>query len=327
MNRLHIIWNIRHAAHLEWVTPLLARHFESLPEGISVQIDIHVTRSHVSDGPGEERVQFRGRLGSMMEGLRMLDGLREEAGDKGAYTPEEEVELEEEEENEGRGTASGTENGSGSGSGGASAASSANRAFYPPEDQDADHDHSSARPLLAPSESHHWKDRTSVDTKVHGLEQTNGVPSRPQFHTTDTSLSPKTEIQEYRHRLMLDLPDRNRDRNWNRHSHPSVASLIHWHAGRANLGQILRKAVEVRGVDQLHHDDEDENELEPQHQHNGPAFASNDNEMQPRRVAVLVCGPKALIDDTARAVREINTAKSVWQGGATVDFYRDTFGW
>lgn len=40
-----------------------------------------------------------------------------------------------------------------------------------------------------------------------------------------------------------------------------------------------------------------------------------------------VCGPSELLDDAAKAVREIGTAKAVWNGQPAIDFYRDSFGW
>lgn len=45
------------------------------------------------------------------------------------------------------------------------------------------------------------------------------------------------------------------------------------------------------------------------------------------RADMPVCGPSELLDDAAKAVREIGTAKAVWDGQPSIDFYRDSFGW
>jgi ferric-chelate reductase len=67
LRRLHIVWNIRHASHVEWITPLLNTHFANLPSGkqLQVTIDIHVTRESVSNDPSEEPVH----LGEAFEGV------------------------------------------------------------------------------------------------------------------------------------------------------------------------------------------------------------------------------------------------------------------
>ena len=71
LRHLHIVWNIRHASHVEWITPLLNAHFANLPSGkeLRVTIDIHVTRESVSNDPAEEPVH----LGEAFEGV--LDAL------------------------------------------------------------------------------------------------------------------------------------------------------------------------------------------------------------------------------------------------------------
>lgn len=49
---LRLVWNIRHLADVNWIAPLLNSALAtSLPEGLSVKIDVHLTRSHVSDEP------------------------------------------------------------------------------------------------------------------------------------------------------------------------------------------------------------------------------------------------------------------------------------
>ena len=67
LRRLHVVWNIRHASHVEWITPLLNTHFANLPSGkqLQVTIDIHVTRESVSNDPSEEPVH----LGEAFEGV------------------------------------------------------------------------------------------------------------------------------------------------------------------------------------------------------------------------------------------------------------------
>jgi ferric-chelate reductase len=67
LRHLHIVWNIRHASHVEWITPLLNAHFANLPSGkqLRVTIDIHVTRESVSNDPTEEPVH----LGEAFEGV------------------------------------------------------------------------------------------------------------------------------------------------------------------------------------------------------------------------------------------------------------------
>ena len=67
LRHLHIVWNIRHASHVEWITPLLNAHFANLPSGkqLRVSIDIHVTRESVSNDPTEEPVH----LGEAFEGV------------------------------------------------------------------------------------------------------------------------------------------------------------------------------------------------------------------------------------------------------------------
>jgi hypothetical protein len=67
LRHLHIIWNIRHASHVEWIAPLLNTHFSNLPTAkqLRVTIDIHVTRESVSNDAGEEQIH----LGEAFEGV------------------------------------------------------------------------------------------------------------------------------------------------------------------------------------------------------------------------------------------------------------------
>jgi len=49
---LRLVWNIRHLADVNWIAPLLnSALLSSLPDGLEVKIDVHLTRSHVSDEP------------------------------------------------------------------------------------------------------------------------------------------------------------------------------------------------------------------------------------------------------------------------------------
>jgi ferric-chelate reductase len=67
LRHLHIIWNIRHASHVEWIAPLLNTHFANLPttKQLRVTIEIHVTRESVSNDAGEEQIH----LGEAFEGV------------------------------------------------------------------------------------------------------------------------------------------------------------------------------------------------------------------------------------------------------------------
>lgn len=71
LRHLHIVWNIRHASHVEWITPLLNAHFENLPSGkqLRVTIDIHVTRESVSNDPAEEPVHLSEAFEGVIEAL------------------------------------------------------------------------------------------------------------------------------------------------------------------------------------------------------------------------------------------------------------------
>jgi hypothetical protein len=68
---LHIVWNIRHASHIEWITPLLNSHFTNLPSGkdLRVIIDVHVTRESVSNDAGEEQIHLGDAFGGVLEVL------------------------------------------------------------------------------------------------------------------------------------------------------------------------------------------------------------------------------------------------------------------
>lgn len=86
--------------------------------------------------------------------------------------------------------------------------------------------------------------------------------------------------------------------------------VIRWQSGRAGLRAYVQ-------------DDIDES-------HGDMAVVG---EQIPSVVIVLteltdsVCGPSELLDDAAKAVREIGTAKAVWDGQPSIDFYKDSFGW
>lgn len=71
LRHLHIVWNIRHASHVEWITPLLNAHFANLPSGkqLQVTIDIHVTRESVSNDPTEEPVHLSEAFEGVLEAL------------------------------------------------------------------------------------------------------------------------------------------------------------------------------------------------------------------------------------------------------------------
>lgn len=71
LRHLHIVWNIRHASHVEWVAPLLNSHFANLSSSkpLRVTIDIHVTRENVSREPHEEPVELSGAIESMLHAL------------------------------------------------------------------------------------------------------------------------------------------------------------------------------------------------------------------------------------------------------------------
>lgn len=76
LRHLHIVWNIRHASHVEWVAPLLNTHLANLPSAkhLRVTIDVHVTRENVSREPHEEPVDlpaaFEGVLSAIPSHLR-----------------------------------------------------------------------------------------------------------------------------------------------------------------------------------------------------------------------------------------------------------------
>lgn len=76
MRHLHIVWNIRHASHVEWIAPLLNTHLAHLSttKQLRVTIDAHVTRENVSREPHEEPVDlgvaFEGMLSALPSHLR-----------------------------------------------------------------------------------------------------------------------------------------------------------------------------------------------------------------------------------------------------------------
>lgn len=71
LRHLHIIWNIRHASHVEWIAPLLNTHFANLPTAkqLRVTIDIHVTRESVSNDAGEEQIHLTEAFEGVLEAL------------------------------------------------------------------------------------------------------------------------------------------------------------------------------------------------------------------------------------------------------------------
>jgi hypothetical protein len=179
---------------------------------------------------------------------------------------------------------------------------------------------------------------------------------KTQMSTRNRSLrlSPKDEIQHIRsNSIAYHDRDHSGPSDPDEALDPDVASLIHWQAGRAHLHGILAEELSGSGRMQRSrsaHSDRGPRNYEvvggqsgadsgPERFHDeegGEDHDEDDDEllgrdtvtpMESGSIGVLVCGPKALIDDTARAVREANTSGSVWRGGPVVEFYRDTFGW
>lgn len=51
VQRLHLVWNVRHHTDITWIAPLLNNAFELGLGGTSVTIDVHVTRSAAAASP------------------------------------------------------------------------------------------------------------------------------------------------------------------------------------------------------------------------------------------------------------------------------------
>jgi hypothetical protein len=51
---LHLVWNTRHSSHIQWIGPLLNDALVDMPNGLSVQIDLHVTKSPAGSDPDAE---------------------------------------------------------------------------------------------------------------------------------------------------------------------------------------------------------------------------------------------------------------------------------
>jgi len=72
VRQLHLVWNIRHAAHVSWIAPLINQAFAScvVPAGCTVRIDIHVTRTSASHEPGSDgKIGSTGLNGVLAEGV------------------------------------------------------------------------------------------------------------------------------------------------------------------------------------------------------------------------------------------------------------------
>jgi hypothetical protein len=48
---LHLVWHIRHASHLSWITPILNEALGAVPLDMTVQIDLHLTKSSAGEDP------------------------------------------------------------------------------------------------------------------------------------------------------------------------------------------------------------------------------------------------------------------------------------
>nr|ODN88978.1 hypothetical protein L203_02384 [Cryptococcus depauperatus CBS 7841] len=51
VKRLHLVWHIRHAEEVEWISPLLNLTVEQRNEQANINIGVYVTKSHSSDEP------------------------------------------------------------------------------------------------------------------------------------------------------------------------------------------------------------------------------------------------------------------------------------
>ncbi|BEJ11566.1 hypothetical protein CspHIS471_0200260 [Cutaneotrichosporon sp. HIS471] len=51
--QVRLVWNVRSASQIEWIAPLLNDALARGSEYVSVAVDVYVTRSHLSDEPGD----------------------------------------------------------------------------------------------------------------------------------------------------------------------------------------------------------------------------------------------------------------------------------
>ncbi|WWC70536.1 uncharacterized protein I206_104487 [Kwoniella pini CBS 10737] len=75
VRKLHLVWHIRHAEDIEWISPLLNEGIKDSPENIEIKIDIYVTKSHSSDEPWPQELDLNETLNQV--GPRIM-ALREQ---------------------------------------------------------------------------------------------------------------------------------------------------------------------------------------------------------------------------------------------------------
>ncbi|BEI93595.1 uncharacterized protein CcaverHIS019_0600540 [Cutaneotrichosporon cavernicola] len=89
LSSLRLVWNVREAAHIEWIAPLLNAALEKGTGGMTVSIDIYVTRSgmaeghSIEEGSGEDSGTTTPEINSSTEAVDKV--ATPSVGEKGMY--------------------------------------------------------------------------------------------------------------------------------------------------------------------------------------------------------------------------------------------------
>ncbi|RSH83916.1 hypothetical protein EHS25_005160 [Saitozyma podzolica] len=65
---LHLVWNTRHSSHIQWIGPLLNDALVDMPTSLSVQIDLHITKSPAGSDPDAETLCGMGETKTALPG-------------------------------------------------------------------------------------------------------------------------------------------------------------------------------------------------------------------------------------------------------------------
>lgn len=151
--------------------------------------------------------------------------------------------------------------------------------------------------MLSALPNHLRRDSTPARASMNDIDQRGQHERRPILVSAASTFTEEQEVMD--------------TKRGDRHGLSEEAwRLIRWKSGRAGIKAYVQDDI-----------DESQGDM-------GVVGACLQSRGRGRcMLTCLVCGPSALLEDAAKAVREVGTATAVWNGQPTIDFYRDSFGW